>query len=139
MRRKQVSAMDILALENHYRIKSCPYMISNSVLLTHRTRSPLPTGEGSFVQAPLSAHRRETYIKPVGATITPLRYVSRTSSCWSSARAQSNSKSLPPRGRWHFRKKMTEGDCATKEFYQILLSTHSPSVATATAPSEQNG
>ena len=30
---------------------------------------------------------------------------------------------------------MTEGDCATKEFYQILLCTHSPSVATATAPS----
>ena len=27
------------------------------------------------------------------------------------------------------------GECATKEFYQILLYTHSPSVATATAPS----
>ena len=29
---------------------------------------------------------------------------------------------------------MTEGECATKKFYQILLYTHSPSVATRQLP-----
>ena len=50
-------------------------------------------------RTPLSAHGRENYIKPVGATITPLRYVSRTSSCWSSARAQSNLRKASPLGK----------------------------------------